>query len=92
MQAEVDLMKGRFAQASDKIINKFNDLNNTIDDMEKNLIQLVRQEGAKAAAAASAAATASGVNRESRSKMSPPKSLGRSFTASFRSRNTCTSS
>jgi outer membrane murein-binding lipoprotein Lpp len=91
MQAEADLMKGRFSQASDKIMSKFKDLSSTIDDMEKNLNQLVKQEEAKAAAAAAAAAT-QGVSSESRSRLSPPKSLGRSMTASFRSRNTGTSS
>jgi hypothetical protein len=86
MQAEVDLMKGRFAQASDKIMSKFRDFNNTLNDMEKNLSQLVKQEEAKAAAAAAAAPG------ESRSRMSPPKSLARSLTTSYRSRNIATSS
>jgi outer membrane murein-binding lipoprotein Lpp len=92
MQAEADLMKGRFSQASDKIMSKFKDLSSTIDDMEKNLNQLVKQEEVKAAAAAAAAAATQGVSSDSRSRLSPPKSLGRSMTASFRSRNTGTSS
>lgn len=86
MQAEVDLLKGRFAQASDKIMSKFKDFNTTIDDMERNLNQLVKQEEAKAAAAAAAAPG------ESRARLTPPKSLARSLTTSYRSRNTATSS
>jgi hypothetical protein len=87
MQAEVDMMKGRFAQASDKIMSKFKDLSSTIDDMEKSLTVLVKQEEAKAAIAAAAA-----VPGESRSRLSPPKSLARSLTTSYKSRNMANSS
>lgn len=89
MQAELDLMKGAFAQASERIMSKFGGFNNTIDDMEASLTQLVKQEETKAAAAAAAAPA---ISSEGRSRLSPPKSLAKSLTASYRSKTTGTSS